>query len=251
MVKMRKKTVSRTSKSYIRPSYSINRQQRYVPRVVGNPLSLSETKYFTAYGQFQLPYLAANWNPASVADGNAGTVFYPLQGTAYNQRVGRKIMVKKISLKVQIVQPPSQSVNINNGVAPSYRMILFVDKQTNAIQATGSALMDPNGPTITAYQNPINFGRFKVLRDIQATMSNPNISQSASIDRSGYTRYFKITYKFKKPLVVNYNQTNGGTIADVVDNSFHFFVGTDIDVYQLTSVYVNCNYTCRTTFCDP
>lgn len=243
---------TRTSKSTYRRPYTRTRppNMTFVPRVLGNPLAQTETKYLTYHTNQAIPFLNGTWNASTIGDGGDQTIFAPEQGTAYNQRVGRKVMVKKISAKVKVTWPAFGAPNILNASAITYRMILFMDKQTNGTQCTGSAIIQDSGDVMTAFQNPINFGRFKMIRDITSTINNINISLSTNIDRSGYTRFFKIVYKPKRPIVVNYNQQNAGTINDVVDNSFHFFIGCDTDLSSLGTP-LQWTATFRTTFCDP
>lgn len=225
----------------------MNKRQRYVPRVYGNPAAVTETKYFDSVWNNTVPFLNGGWNSSPGAESTTtGTIFYPQPGTAYNQRVGRKVFVKKIRMNIKIIWAPQQAASLIIASAPTIRMILFMDKQANATQPTGDALMLTGGYPVSTFQNPQNFGRFQVLRDKIVSFSNPDISQSATLDRSGMVRTLKLSYKFNKPVVVNYNQTNAGNITDVVDNAFHFFAGSDIN---LTDMQIQ--YQVRTIFCDP
>jgi len=97
---------------------------------------------------------------------------------------------------------------------------------------------------IDAFQDSANFGRFKVWKDKTYTMGN----QSASFDGTnmeffGEMKQFKWNLKFKKPIVVNFNNTNGGTVADIVDNSFHI-----IAISYNAQQGVTLNYVCRIPF---
>lgn len=83
----------------------------------------------------------------------------------------------------------------------------------------GTAVVD----TINAYQNVNNFGRFRVLKDkmISITRFDGSYDGTANqIDFSGQIRPFKIYYKLQKPIVVRFG-ANNGTVADIIDNSFH------------------------------
>ena len=225
----------------------MNKQQRYVPRVYGNPAAVTETKYFDMVWAATMPFLSGGWNNSPGGEPNStGTIFYPSPGTAYNQRVGRKVFVKKIRMNIKIIWAPAQSASLTIASAPTIRMILFMDKQANATQPFGDALMSTGGYPVNSFQNPQNFGRFQVLRDKTISFTNPAISQSTTLDRGGMVRYLKLSYKFIKPIAVNYNQTNAGNITDVVDNAFHFFCGSDIN---LTDMQIQ--YQARIIFCDP
>lgn len=118
--------------------------------------------------------------------------------------------------------------------------------QTNATQAQGEQLMgtDTGFGAIDAFQNPDNFGRFKVWKDKTYVMGDQSaVYDGTNMEFFGQMRQFKWNIKFKKPIVVNFNATNGGTVADIVDNSFHL-----IAVSTSALQGVNINYVCRVPF---
>ena len=74
---------------------------------------------------------------------------------------------------------------------------------------------------IHSFQSLANLGRFKVLKDKTFTMQNPNSSyDGTNIEQQGLKRTFKFVIKFAKPVTVSFNAVNGGTISDIVDNSW-------------------------------
>ena len=111
--------------------------------------------------------------------------------------------------------------------AQGVRLLLAQDMQTNATQMSSSDLMDGSSANaaVTAFQNINNFGRFRVLKDKFLVLQDPNFlrdaASSAISDTNGLIRPFKFSINFKKPVRVRFNATNGGTVADIVDNSFH------------------------------
>ncbi len=129
------------------------------------------------------------------------------------------------------------------------RMAIVQDMQTNATQAQGEQVYA--APTtasafnaVAAYQSLDTLGRFKILKDVYFTMQNPNISwDGTNLEQQGLVRSFAHTVSFKRPVVVNFNATNGGTIADIVDNSFHVLAtASNVDlvptiVYQARVCY--------------
>ena len=50
-----------------------------------------------------------------------------------------------------------------------------------------------------------------------------------NVEQAGLSKPFKFNITFKKPINVRFNNTNGGTIADIVDNSLHLIALTDND----------------------
>lgn len=107
------------------------------------------------------------------------------------------------------------------------------DCQTNAAQMTGAQLINDGtgGNTIlNSFQNPNNFGRFKVWKDKMYVLQNPNMAGSpttADVIQDGLKKSFQLTLNFKKPIEVHFNATNGGTVADIVDHSFHLVAACD------------------------
>ena len=82
--------------------------------------------------------------------------------------------------------------------------------------------------SLHAFQNPDNFGRFQVLKEKFITLANPSIGGGTpSIDQMGLKTYFKFSIVFKNPITVNFNATNGGTVADIIDNSLHMMCSCD------------------------
>ena len=56
---------------------------------------------------------------------------------------------------------------------------------------------------------------------------------------------FKYSIYFKKPISVRFNATNGGTVADIVDNSFHVLA-----TCTSTALGPNLYYNCRVCYKD-
>lgn len=180
------------------------------------------------------PLTTINLGAAAVA--TPQNICSPVVGAALNQRVGRKISIHKIKVTgtffvgVQTAQAAAdQSCKI--------RWLLVQDQQTNAAQMTSAQLLqDATGAdtTISTYQNPNNFGRFRVLKDKMLFVDNLNLTgdpTAGNVIQAGWRRNFKCQITFKTPINVHFNATNGGTVADIVDNSFHLIFGTDNAAY--------------------
>lgn len=169
-------------------------------------------------------------------------LFAPTVGSALNQRIGRKVQVKKIKMRGHIYIPQQAGQNVADA-ATKIRMLLLVDKQTNATQYTAADVLQGGSVaavTINGYQNPNGFGRFMILKDKIITVGNLNLAGSPStsdVVQAGLSLPFKFTYNFKKPLLVNFNATNGGTVSDIIDNSIHFMIGTEVGTYSPQITY--------------
>lgn len=192
---------------------------------------VSEPKYFDT-GKLDASISVANtWAGSEVDPTTFNTLCVPIKGSGINQRIGRRIAVKKIKIRGFIIVP-GQSSQSTADAAQYFRLVLFMDKQTNGTQAQGEEVFaDPqvaaNGNACLTFQSLNNFGRFEVLKDEVKTISNLNMTgPAASIVTAGYMVPFKMTKTFRDPVAVHFNETNGGTVADIVDNSFHLLAKT-------------------------
>lgn len=174
------------------------------------------------------PGTSINLGDAAVA--NPLCLCVPRVSAALNGRIGRKIKVMKIKVNGTLIVA-HQSATATADPATKVRVLLVQDTQTNAAQMTSAALLNDGtaaDTVISSYQNPNNFGRFKVLKDKMVTFGNASMTGAAlAIEQSGMKQNFKFSINFKTPVIVNFNATNGGTVADIIDNSFHILVGTD------------------------
>lgn len=214
-----------------------------------------EMKYFDCdYSSTALGLVTTTWVAATMADplttinlgsaavANPLTLCVPTVGAALNQRVGRKITILKVKVHGTIIIN-TQAAQPTADAAAKVRLVLVLDQQTNAAQMTGAQLFnDGTGATtvIQAFQNPNNFGRFRVLKDKMIQLGNLNLTGSPTagdVIQSGMKVNFKFAVNFKKPIVVHFNATNGGTVADIVDNSLHLVAATDSNALSPNLTY--------------
>lgn len=183
-----------------------------------------------------------DWTGSEADPATFLTLFDPIVGAGVNQRIGKSCKVLKIKMNMSVVCPLQTNVTGTDNAA-DIRIIVYQDKQTNSAQAQGEQVMtagtgDANG--YLAFQNIDNFGRFRVLMDKMFTLQNPNLSwDGTNMEQQGLGKTWKFSKSFKKPVVVRFNNTNGGTVADIVDNSFHVIAITDNDDLVPTLTY-NC-----------
>jgi len=190
----------------------------------------------------------ASWT-ATEYDPNPGAaaklcMFFPVTGNDIMDREGRKIFVKKIRIAGQITLG-DMSAQTAAPEPVNVRIIVYQDKQTNATQAQGEDVISSGAGSDALHmsQNTANFGRFRVLKDKYFVLGkNANVA--------GLTTAFVVTgdvvnFKFniKVNQWVNYNATNGGTVADVVDNSWHLIANRNGDART-----VQITYKARTVF---
>jgi len=190
---------------------------------------MGEMKYFTTeLAATAIPSVAA-WTGTEFDPTTFNTLCVPIVGAAINERIGKQIKILKIKVNGLITVAPQADATATDA-GTKIRLILYQDKQTNSAQAQGEQVMTPstnasNAPNV--FQNIDNFGRFQVLKDKTILMDSPSISyDGTNIEQSGLVRNFKFSIKFKEPVAVRFNATNGGSVADIVDNSFHIIANS-------------------------
>ncbi len=202
-----------------------------------------EMKYFDTERPTQALTASVDWagtehDPSTTQEAtpvsNPNTLFAPIQGTAINQRIGRQAKIHKIKIKghLQVVRQASATIADNGTLC---RILLVQDMQTNSAQMQGEDLMaDPTTNTAAAavdcFQDLKNFGRFKVWKDKLMTIQNPNMGISTTTTTNvsqGLVKPFHFNLTFKEPIVVRFNAGVAGTVADIVDNSFHIIASCD------------------------
>lgn len=215
-----------------------------VPRARGAAVA-GEMKYFdTRVARSNIPAVAA-WTGTEFDPTTFNTLCVPVVGAALNQRIGRHIRIMKIKINGHIEVAPLDSA------APRPAMHVMIalvqDMQTNSTQAQGEQIFTATTTADEApltFQNVDNFGRFRVLKRKSIVMQDPNIYiNGAGVDNNGLNRPFKISIKFRIPVDVRFNATNGGTIADIVDNSFHMYANSSNADWVPT-----ISYLCRVCF---
>lgn len=187
------------------------------------------------------PTSTINLGDAAVA--NPGTLFAPKATAALNGRVGRAVKVMKVKVRGQITVP-AQTAQSGADASTRIRLLLVQDQQSNAASMTAAQLLNDAGAavsTINSYQNPNQFGRFRVLKDKSWSISNLNLANdtgtTGGIVQAGMVIPFKFSYFYSQPVEVHFNATNGGTIADVVDHSWHLVCGCQSIAYAPTIAY--------------
>lgn len=227
----------------------VQKKRRYSQKAKPN-FPPGEMKYFdTAYGPTAITAVTTTWPSGTLANPTTiNTLIAPTTGALLNNRIGREVKVCRIKINGTVYLNTQSSQSLATP-AVKLRFLLVQDEQTNAAAMTSAALLsdasDVNN-TIQTFQNSANFGRFRVLKDQFFILQNPALTGtagSANIVQNGVKRPFKMTHTFKTPVSVRFNSTNGGTIADIVDNSFHVICAADgvADTPQLA-------YVCRVSY---
>lgn len=220
----------------------------YVPRTPGGQV-ISEKKYFdTRLSSHAVAITNSSFAGAEADPTLSGIncLFAPTQGNDISNREGRNCYVYSIQVR-GVIEVAPQVGQSSVDQSQTCRLILCMDKQTNGSQMNSEDLITSSGgaPGTFQYQNTANFGRFQILKDKIINFAQFNIAANGAgnLYQAGASRYFKMNYTFKTPIRVNFNSTNGGTIADIVDNSFHLLAGRDN-----ADTPVNLDYQVRVSF---
>lgn len=131
-------------------------------------------------------------------------------GTGASQRVGQKIMIRSVELRI------FWETNAATGVEQNVRHMILLDRQANG--AGPAAVTDFLATNSTMAPRALtNRKRFKILYDKAYGMGATAVQSSTP-----QTRVFKKYMKFKRPIIVDYNAGAGGSIADIASNALYY-----------------------------
>lgn len=168
----------------------------------------------------------------------------PQLGSDFNNRIGRKIMLKSVYIRGYVVSEASANgpaVAFNN--AQQCRFILFCDMQPNGAAPAVTDLLNTANPA--SHLNLNNRDRFKIYSDKEFVLDPYFLVTTATQASAAMTNQVKTFKKFKKlNLEVIYNSTNGGTIADINSGALYMLwigsqaAGTNTDANAVLSTRV-------------
>ena len=134
-------------------------------------------------------------------------------GNTASTRVGMKVSIRSIELRLVLFATPT------TGVDQQHRIQIFLDKQANAAAPTLADQL--TGNNFLALRSLTQRRRFKIMWD-----KTYNINASGEPNTA---KVIKMYMKFRRPLVVEFNSADNGTIADIVSNSLYFYrVGSNV-----------------------
>lgn len=192
--------------------------------------AIPEIKYFDSeYSGVAIPAVTSSWAGAEADPTTINGLCQPSRGDDVLNRDSRKIQVRTIRLR-GYVRIPKQTNQTDEDNASFIRICLVQDKLTNGVQLNAEDVLSSGAASdmVLAFQSTASFGKFKVLKDIMLDMGDVNSTfDGTNIEQGGQIKHWSITHKFKKPITVNFNSGNAGSIADIVDNSFHVIAATN------------------------
>ncbi len=133
------------------------------------------------------------------------------KGNDQNEREGNEIAVTQIYFN-SLVKISAAAANT------SLRYVIFNDRQPNAVATTATDLFEDNTVTdrMVSAINPNGKYRFQIYYNklVRLTISNGNAQ----------CKFFK---RFKKPIIIRYNNLDNGTVADIETNNLQIMVFSD------------------------
>lgn len=231
--------------------------KKFVKRSYGNPMSNnSEMKYYTCQRNHESVanlIAATSWQYTGLKPNDLGCITAPPPGSSYDQRVGRKIIGKRLYIRMNLDTPRAYSNLSRDPVI--VRVVIALDTQTNGTQALGSDILSTptadGNSQINALQNPRYFGRFKILYDKIHTLQDQQMAfgyTDSKFHFSSKQKCFSISIDLKD-LVINFNpDITDNKITSVVDNSVSIYVGHVGGPQSGTPL---CSYISRLYFKDP
>lgn len=148
----------------------------------------------------------------------------PTQGTGASNREGDFYRIHSVSVSGQI-QVAAQADQSAADVSPFVRVYLVQDKFTNATQLSSEDVFVNPGASAALASNPMrvikNEQRFKILDTALVQIVPPTMSyDGTNVEQSGQSQPFYLSYVWPRGLKVSCI-ANGGTMADIRDNSLH------------------------------
>lgn len=177
----------------------------------------------------------------------------PQEGDDSFSRDGRSITVDEIYIRGFVRFNGAEDQNfVPDGKI--VRLLLYQDTQTNAAQCVSQDVV--TNFMATSYlassfmRNPNGWTRFNSIAEKCIECPPQPLAAVAGVQNdysfSSNSVPFEIYHKFREPVKIRFNATNGGTIADIVDNSFHILAsfGGD-DAASTTNCVIAYNGRCR------
>jgi len=214
-------------------------RKAYMARTPGGNVVADNHYFDTERTTTAIAQSASTWN-GSEMDPNTSAMlclFAPVIGDDISNRTGRKVFVKKIRIS-GLILVSAQSAQTTQDDPANIRLVCYQDMQTNFAQATGDLVLAQGAASNAIHygMSVANFGRFKILKEKRIVITPPDYSGlTTAFVAGGRLVNFKMNIKVNQ--WVNFNGTNGGTVADIVDNSFHFLALSSVSTLNPTVTY--------------
>lgn len=126
-------------------------------------------------------------------------------GNTSTTRIGQKVAIQSLELKYRA------AVVATTGLDQTHRILLVLDRQCNGAALTLADVIVP--ANTEGLRNLASRRRYKILQDIRFDLN--------AAAESGSSHAGKLYMKFKKPILVEFNAGNAGTVADISSGSIY------------------------------
>lgn len=214
-------------------AYSIPRNNFRTGGWIGTEYKFFDTAKATAT-------LTSTWTGGELDPAVFNCLFAPVKGTGPSDRNGDKAHVVSISVRGKIAMPVS-SDQADVLTPRSFCILLVLDTQTNGAQLNAEDVMVATEPEELNFRNLQYRQRFRVLKKWKGTLHQTVAFNDGANTGSvtGGARLFECNLKMGNMPVTFIG--NGGTIADIGDNSLHIIGCSNSATPTIT-------YACRVRF---
>jgi len=167
----------------------------------------------------------------------------PALGSDFNNRIGRKVVLKSVYIKGKIQTENSLATTAGDTVAQQGRFIIFCDMQPNGAAPAVTDLLVAALPSSQLNLN--NRDRFKIYSDKEYVFDPYHVNITATTAYASTGRQIYNVKKYKKlNLEMIFNATNGGTIADINSGALYMLwigdvaAGANTDLNAIVSTRV-------------
>jgi len=150
------------------------------------------------------------------------------QGSEYNTRIGRKILMKSLLIRATIKNTADLA---NKTLTGNYRLLVVYDKQVNAVAPALTDIIETTSDSTFAMTSPLNLNnrdRFIVLSDkIGSLTVTTAATQGAAGDVAAFfvCKNIKIYKKLNHETI--YNSGVAGTVGDINTGALYVFLVGD------------------------
>ncbi len=168
------------------------------------------------------------------------------QGTAEEERIGRKCTIKNINMRLSFTFLDNEVASLlaADSADETLRIVLVLDKQTNGALAPTLDIFDTD--VFNSFRNLANIGRFQFLYDKLMTCNTSVIAagNGTANDSARVRKEFRINISKKVNIPIEFDSTTGG-IIEMRSNNLLLIVGSRVGgrMQMLAS-------TCRLRFSD-
>jgi len=219
-----------------------------------------EYKIFDTYNSVQTD-TSGSWSNGYIDPVSLGCLFAPKRGYKIDERVGNKVYVHKMELRIGFCMPPGVVVSTDQPQGLYTRILLFRDKQTNGDRIDGAKVFQYGGSTpdvLVANYFVDNLDRIEPLWDdtictnidTMVLYVQPPPVPISYIYPSKY-QYRHVLLEFKKPIIVKYyDSVDDGDLDDCLTSSFHLIASTNDTPNSANPAGLSVVYQCRTWYTD-